>query len=89
MLPKCDAAPVMTKARPVPGTHVILLGLPKGFVDDLPNEDRKALCGAVGKPVLLESYDEDGRAILTFWASRYKCHTILVDAALIEPPSKD
>jgi hypothetical protein len=48
------------------GELVILVALPAGFVDDLPEEDQRAISAMVGKPVRFLGYDEDGRAELDF-----------------------
>jgi len=53
-------------ARPVAGQQVILLALPPGMLDELPEEDQRAIIGMVGKSVTLTGYDEDGRAALSF-----------------------
>ena len=52
--------------RPKPGDKVVLTSLPPGMLDDLPIEDQQAIAQAVGKPILLTGYDEDGRAELEF-----------------------
>src|SRR6185437_14117056 len=38
----------------------------RGFVNDLPIEDQKAISEIVGKPILLTEYDNHGRAELKF-----------------------
>ena len=43
---------------------VILTAIPQGFLDDLPEEDQQAIREIVGKPVLLNEYDDAGRAEL-------------------------
>ena len=48
------------------GRNVILKALPSGFLDDLPVEDQRAISEIVGKPVMLNEYDADGRAELEF-----------------------
>jgi hypothetical protein len=52
--------------RPKPGTRVVLTELPPGLSNGLPIEDQRAISEAVGRPVLLNEYDEDGRAELQF-----------------------
>ncbi len=42
------------KEKPKPGEKVILKALPPGFTDDLPEEDRRAISAAVGKPIVLK-----------------------------------
>lgn len=48
------------------GDMVILVAVPPGFLDGLPDEDQRAICAMVGKPVQLIGWDEDGRAELHF-----------------------
>ena len=50
--------------RPKAGDKVVLTAVPPGMLDDLPTEDQQAIAEAVGKPILLTGYDEDGRAEL-------------------------
>lgn len=52
--------------KPKPGNRIILVELPPGFLHDLPEEDQQAIKNAVGKPVRLNEYDDDGRAELEF-----------------------
>lgn len=53
--------------RPQPGDAVVLLELPPGFLADLPVEDQKAISEVVGGiPVLLNTYDDAGRAEIEF-----------------------
>lgn len=78
--------------RPRIGEQVILLGLPPGFLDDLPDEDVRALSEMIGRAVTLVDYDELGRAELEFddpfegvpgtWNS---IHTIWVAPEFIGP----
>ena len=51
---------------PKAGDTVILLNVPAGLLDGLPQADQQAIIAVVGKPVLLVGYDEDGRAELEF-----------------------
>jgi hypothetical protein len=67
---------------------VALLALPRGFVDDLPDEDQRALLEQVGKPVVLNGYDEDGRAELEFADRAGTFHTIWVEPKFIESKAK-
>jgi hypothetical protein len=69
--------------RPKPGEKVILTALPSGFIDDLPEEDQRAISAVVGKPILLNKYDRDGRAELEFTDSRNTIHTIYVNPRFI------
>ena len=52
--------------KPTAGERVILLSLPPGLLDGLPDEDQRAIVAMVGKAVVLVGYDEDGRAELQF-----------------------
>jgi hypothetical protein len=70
--------------KPKPGRKVRLSALPPGFIDDLPDEDQRALLEAVGKPAVLNGYDEDGRAELEFVDREGVFHTIWVDPKFIE-----
>jgi len=70
----------------MPGQKVILTKLPPGLIDGLPVEDQRAISEVVGKPVLLNEYDEDGRAELEFIDYREDIiHSIYVDPKLIKP----
>src|SRR4051794_33745818 len=37
--------------QPKPGDMVVLVGLPPGFLDDLPLEEQSAISAMVGKPI--------------------------------------
>ena len=63
---------------------VILKALPPGFLDNLPVEDQRATSEIVGKPVMLNEYDADGRAELEFTDSEDVIHFIYVDPKFIE-----
>jgi hypothetical protein len=52
--------------KPNPGDMVVLTAIPPGFLDDLPEEDQQAIKEIVGKPVLLNEFDDAGRAELEF-----------------------
>ena len=52
--------------RPQIGETVVLVKLPPGLIDGLPDEDQRAIIAIVGKPVLLLDWDELGRAELHF-----------------------
>ena len=52
--------------KPNPGDMVVLTAIPQGFLDDLPEEDQQSITEIVGKPVLLNEYDDAGRAELEF-----------------------
>jgi hypothetical protein len=68
--------------KPDPGERVVLVSLPQGFLDDLPEEDQRAITAIVGVPLSLGGYDESGRAQLDFAepARPGHHHTIWVDA---------
>jgi hypothetical protein len=55
-----------SRDRPGVGEQVILLGLPPGFLSDLPDEDRRDMSAMIGRAVTLSDYDDDGRAVLDF-----------------------
>ncbi len=69
--------------KPRPGDKVVLTRLPPGFLDDLPVEDQRAISDAVGKPIVLNEYDEDGRAELEFTDDEGVIHFIYVDPNFI------
>lgn len=69
--------------KPRSKRKVILAGLPAGFIDNLPPEDQRALLEAVGKPAMLNGYDEDGRAELEFVDGEVEFHTIWVDPVFV------
>jgi len=54
------------QTNPKPDEPVVLGGLPDGFLDDLPLEDREAISAKIAKLVRLNEYDESGRAELEF-----------------------
>jgi hypothetical protein len=72
--------------RPKPGQKVILKALPPGFLDDLPDEDQRAISAMVGKPIMLNKYDRDGRAELEFADPHIEnsFHTMWVDPKFIK-----
>jgi len=67
-----------TRKKFKPGDKVVLATLPPGLLRGLPSEDQKAIRDILGKPVLLEQYDDDGRAVLTFTDSKNVAHSIFV-----------
>jgi hypothetical protein len=73
------------RKRPKPGEIVILKELPPGFIDDLPEEDQRAISAVVGQPILLNKYERDGRAELEFADSEGVGHFIYVNPKFIEP----
>jgi len=70
------------------GRKVILTGLPPGFLDDLPEEDQRAISAVGGKAVKLLGYDQDGRAELEFVESDGTIHAIYVASSFIAPMTK-
>ena len=48
------------------GDQVILLALPPGFLNGLPDNDQRAIEAMVGKPVTFLGYDEVGSVELHF-----------------------
>jgi hypothetical protein len=48
------------------GGKVVLVAVPPGLLDGLPEEDQRAITAIVGKPVDLVGWDELGRAELHF-----------------------
>ena len=72
------------KEKPKPGEKVILKALPPGFIDDLPEEDQRAISAVVGKPIILNKYERDGRAELEFTDSGDMIHLLYVDPRFIK-----
>lgn len=70
--------------KPNVGDMVVLTAIPKGFLDDLPEEDQQAIREIVGKPVLLIEYDDAGRAELEFKDRDGQTHFIFVAADFIK-----
>jgi hypothetical protein len=73
------------KTRPKPGEKVIFKALPPGFIDDLPEEEQRAISARIGRPIMLMGYDRDGRAELEFRAQDDSIHTLYVDPKFIKP----
>ena len=48
------------------GERVVLVAVPPGLLDGLPDEDQRAITAIVGKPIKLIGYDDIGRAELEF-----------------------
>ena len=61
-----------------PGDKVLLKRVPPGLLDDLPQEDQKAIHDMVGKPVIFLGYDDSGRAELEFTDEDGVIHFIYV-----------
>jgi hypothetical protein len=70
--------------KPKPGDRVRLIQLPPGLLDDLPLEDQQAINEAVGQPVQLNEYDNDGRAELQFKDRNGTLHFIYVKPEFIK-----
>jgi len=66
------------KGRPNPGDTVALVSIPPGMLEGLPEEDQQAIKDAVGKPALLNQYDDDGRAEVEFKDRNGLIHFIYV-----------
>jgi hypothetical protein len=67
-----------------PGTKVVLSRVPDSLLSGLPEEDQDAIREVIGKPVLLDEYDEDGRAVLRFIDASKTIHYIFVEPDLIQ-----
>jgi hypothetical protein len=48
------------------GQRVVLVAIPPGLLDGLPDEDQRAIAAIVGKPIQFVGYDDIGRAELEF-----------------------
>jgi len=70
--------------RPKPGDKVVLTALPSGLLDGLPPQDQRAIGRVVRKAVLLNEYDEHGRAELQFTAADGRIHFIWVRPEFIK-----
>ena len=64
---------------------MVLKALPPGFIDDLPEEEQRAISARIGRPVMLMGYDRYGRAELEFMAQDDSIHTLYVDLKFIRP----
>jgi hypothetical protein len=71
------------KRRPAVGEKVLLKGLPKGFLANLPASDKRAISTMIGRRVLLVAYDADDRAELEFVDAKGVIHYIYVDPRFI------
>jgi hypothetical protein len=72
-----------------PGQKVILTALPPGFLDDLPEEDQRAISAVVGTRIRLRGFDDVGRAELEFQEQNGTFHTIFVARKFIQPIDDD
>jgi hypothetical protein len=61
-----------------PRQKAILTELPPGFLDDLPEEDQKAILDIVGKPIRFVGFDDSGQAELEFREANGTRHLIYV-----------
>ena len=52
--------------KPKVGDKVVLVALPPGLIEGLPEQDQRAISAMVGQPVLLVGFDDFGRAQLQF-----------------------
>jgi hypothetical protein len=68
----------------MPGDSVVLGEVPRGLLDGLPKENQLAICDIVGKPLLLNEYDDEGRAELAFTDADGTMHFIYVSPDLIK-----
>jgi len=69
--------------EPKPGEWVVLTEVPPGMLDGLPVEDQQAIVEVVGKPIVLNEYDDAGRAELEFKDGDGNFHFIFVDPRFI------
>ena len=65
-MPRLESRYVRRNRQAPGGERVVLVTLPPGLLDGLPDEDQRAITAIVGKPVLLVGWDEIGRAELEF-----------------------
>ena len=70
--------------RPKAGDTVVLTSLPGGLIDGLPSKDQNAISEIVGKPVVLNEYDELGRAELQFRDKENNIHFVWVNPDYIK-----
>jgi len=68
-----------------PGEMVVLTEIPPGLLRGLPWEDQQAISEVLGKPVLLNEYDDDGRAELKFTDNAGRIHFICVKPTFLRP----
>jgi hypothetical protein len=71
--------------KPKPGDKVVLKALTPGFIDDLPEEEQRAISARIGRPIMLIGYDRDRRAELEFMAQDGSIHTLYVDLKFVRP----
>jgi hypothetical protein len=68
-----------------PRQKAILAELPPEFLDDLPEEDQKAILDIVGKPIRFVGFDDLGQAELEFREANGTLHFIYVAPKFIRP----
>jgi hypothetical protein len=68
---------------PAPGSNVVLVHAPDALLSGLTEEDQSAIREVVRKLVILEEYDEDGRAVLKFTDANNVIHFVFVAPELI------
>ena len=64
-------------------------GLLDGLLDGLPEEDQHAITAVLGESLILNEYDDIGRAELEFTDSEGHIHFIYVDPSFIQPFVQD
>jgi hypothetical protein len=79
------ASMVNKRHRPEPGTTVVLVSVPPGLLNGLPQRDQRAISAIVGQPVRLVDYDDVGRAELEFTDRKGVIHYIYVQPEFISP----
>ncbi len=70
--------------KPKPGDKVVLKALPAGFLDDLPEDEQRAISARIGRPIMLMGYGRDGRAELEFMTNDDSMHTLYVDLKFVK-----
>jgi hypothetical protein len=81
---QCDHSPEKRATKPTPGGKVVLKALPPGFLDDLSEDEQRAISARIGRPNMLMGYGRDGRAKLEFIADDDSIHTLYVDLKFIK-----
>jgi hypothetical protein len=66
-----------------PGDSVVLTEAPPGLLEGLPKGDQRAISEAVGKPIRLIGFDDDGRAELELRDSDGIIHFVFVNPNVI------
>ncbi len=70
--------------KPVQGEEVLLLGVPRGLLSDLPAADQAAIAAAVGRPVRVTNYEADGRVEVEFTDEGGTIHFLYVEPSQIK-----